>query len=537
MLTRLFLILVLLTLVITSPAVHANDRLITVYAESGRYSLEIPSDWVVADVPAAIQPHPQFTGESFVVADSESAIQSWVDGQTIGQIIFVDVNPVAHLRLWGEPIEDKTDEELLQRRIGFGESTDAEVFAINGQPAARQQYTRHGFTFAGAEQSGVTIVMAGGLFYTMAYTGPDLAALEAIADTLTVYDPAADSITRRPMFAPSSGIVQLPAEPGWLLMDWYWFTSPFQNSQMFTPTSTTTSHYYLMLADAQAETLDLLFRWASRPGGDEVDLPGFFVMIGVHPYDSLFGTADVTVSDDDRQTVFDRILVDLGATAADEAEDVPRQIDYQGMPAFVADLERVFNTDDNQGRLIVIDTGSNFYAVTFAASNDRWQDGGLELAQSLEAGMVVTPPTGDIMIGLQVGQQAPDFTLTLLDERVVSLSDYRGKIVVLNFWATWCQPCTEKMPYFQEVTESRDDAVILAVDFAEPHETVAAFAEENGLTFPIALDTDGAVNRLYNIRAYPTTYILDTEGIIHSIPFAEGQVNAATINRWIDRVE
>ncbi len=118
----------------------------------------------------------------------------------------------------------------------------------------------------------------------------------------------------------------------------------------------------------------------------------------------------------------------------------------------------------------------------------------------------------------QVGFLAPDFTLTTLAGDTVTLSELRGKRVVLNFWATWCPPCRAELPHFQAAYEaSSDDVAILAVDERESPEHVAAFAKELGLTFPIPLDTDGRVGVEYRVRAYPTTFFIDPDGVIQRV--------------------
>lgn len=109
---------------------------------------------------------------------------------------------------------------------------------------------------------------------------------------------------------------------------------------------------------------------------------------------------------------------------------------------------------------------------------------------------------------------AADFTLKNLEGEEVSLSDYRGKYVFLNFWATWCVYCDLEMPDFQEFYEANEDLVILAVNYKEDLKTVKDYIEDGGYTFPVVLDTDGAINEMYYVTAYPTTFFIDKEGIL-----------------------
>jgi len=124
--------------------------------------------------------------------------------------------------------------------------------------------------------------------------------------------------------------------------------------------------------------------------------------------------------------------------------------------------------------------------------------------------------------GIGRGQAAPDFELADLDGNTVRLSDYRGSKVIVNFWASWCPPCRAEMPHMQKFHEryAKDGVVILGVNLTSLEKgasAASAFAQKNGLTFPIVLDTDGSVLRQYNVTAYPTTYVLDERGITEEI--------------------
>ena len=114
---------------------------------------------------------------------------------------------------------------------------------------------------------------------------------------------------------------------------------------------------------------------------------------------------------------------------------------------------------------------------------------------------------------------ALDFKLIDLNGKEVSLSDFKGKKVFLNFWASWCDPCKSEMPDIEKLyTETKDsDLVILAVNLGEDKATVKAFSDTNKYDFKILLDTDQSVGRQYSISAIPTSYFIDKEGNIISI--------------------
>lgn len=112
--------------------------------------------------------------------------------------------------------------------------------------------------------------------------------------------------------------------------------------------------------------------------------------------------------------------------------------------------------------------------------------------------------------------EAPDFTLKNLEGSEVSLKDFEGKVVFLNFWASWCGPCREEMPSMERLWQrfKEEDFVILAVDLRESRDEVVSFMNEYGLTFPVLLDSKGEVGSMFGVRAIPTTYLLDSEGKI-----------------------
>jgi len=118
-------------------------------------------------------------------------------------------------------------------------------------------------------------------------------------------------------------------------------------------------------------------------------------------------------------------------------------------------------------------------------------------------------------IKAEVGYSAPDFQLTDLNGRQVRLSDFRGKPVVLNFWATWCPPCRQELPIFQDLHARRGDAfVLLAISEGENREDVLAFVQRYGYTFRVLLDPQLSVGRTYGARAIPMTMVIDPDGVI-----------------------
>ncbi|NBI06256.1 TlpA family protein disulfide reductase [Senegalia massiliensis] len=123
---------------------------------------------------------------------------------------------------------------------------------------------------------------------------------------------------------------------------------------------------------------------------------------------------------------------------------------------------------------------------------------------------------------LERGKPAPDFTLQTLSGEKASLSDYKGKIVLINFWATWCTYCDEEMPDLEKLynDNKNDDFVVLAVDVGEEESLVRDYIEEGGYTFPVLLDSNMKVSRNnYYVSAFPTSYFIDKNGnLIGAVP-------------------
>lgn len=151
-------------------------------------------------------------------------------------------------------------------------------------------------------------------------------------------------------------------------------------------------------------------------------------------------------------------------------------------------------------------------------------------SQAVTSGGVTGGDAATLAPAPVAGHPAPNFELKTLKGETLKLSDFQGKPVVVNFWATWCGPCRAEFPDFQEASvENADDLVIIGVNStaSDQVEWVEDFVAEMGATFPIVLDEEGQVSETYQIRGLPTTIFVDRDGIVNEV--FTGPVNKAYI--------
>jgi thiol-disulfide isomerase/thioredoxin len=134
-----------------------------------------------------------------------------------------------------------------------------------------------------------------------------------------------------------------------------------------------------------------------------------------------------------------------------------------------------------------------------------------------DAGVIRAQIEADGAAG-RIGANAPDFEWTGTDGQTLRLSSYRGKVVVVNFWATWCPPCREELPALQRVAASEPDVIVLEVDLMEPGDKARSFLDSLGLDrLQPVLDSDGATTRRYGVLSLPSTFFVDPDGVIRHL--------------------
>ncbi|NDJ85429.1 MAG: TlpA family protein disulfide reductase [Chloroflexi bacterium] len=500
--------------------VTAQETII-IQPESGRYNLEIPANWrYTTDEVRGLRG--TFFGEVLAIADSDQAMRSLQANNPTaaisGQTLIANIFPKAQAEI-GQSTDDP---QVIFTNILQEDAETAEFFEVNGMPAVRVD-SYPGPPYEGAPFAGLTMILQEELIYYLVYSAPDaeqLDQLAAIASTLTLntvdesllVNPDAIGVGRSPFQTQN---LELPLAPGWMVAA----SGPpgFSDYEIF------------MVLPEPADTLDYLLGSAT---GDA--LPGLFIQVESRTYTSLYGTADYEPTPDERATRLGEALANTGA----EPKIGTQELTLAGVPALRLEMTQVFG-GDNAGVIVLVDDGQVMYTLTIVGPQARWESEYLPFvnawldALTLQSAAVAGE---DVAVGLQVGQQAPDFSTTLVDGSVVSLSDFRGQTVLLNFWATWCPPCRVEMPEFQAAFAEQGgiegDFVVLAVNLMEDPDTITPFLQEFDLTFPVALDLDGTINSQFAVQGYPTSYVIGPEGVIRVVHV--GPASGQQIAEWIE---
>jgi len=145
-------------------------------------------------------------------------------------------------------------------------------------------------------------------------------------------------------------------------------------------------------------------------------------------------------------------------------------------------------------------------------------------------------PDFEPLEGLGIGDLAPDFEISTLEGDTLRLSDLRGQIVILNFWATWCLPCQKEMPLLVDTyTQHGDKGVtVFAVNIGEEAGVVRDFTEDFGMTFPVGLDADETVMQGYRLFGLPTTFFINRQGVIDYV--VAGALRKSDYQRLVDTI-
>jgi peroxiredoxin len=152
--------------------------------------------------------------------------------------------------------------------------------------------------------------------------------------------------------------------------------------------------------------------------------------------------------------------------------------------------------------------------------------------------LVVAAPAGALELKPWTGGATPTLELADLEGKTHRLADYRGRAVLVNFWATWCEPCRAEMPSFERLRASMEAqrVTVLAVNLAEPESRIRKFLEATPVRYPILLDRDGTTARAWQARVLPATYVIGPDGKIRYRHLGELDWSSAEVKEMLLKV-
>ncbi len=134
-----------------------------------------------------------------------------------------------------------------------------------------------------------------------------------------------------------------------------------------------------------------------------------------------------------------------------------------------------------------------------------------------------------------VGQAAPEFQLSNLKGSTGKLSDYKGHPVLINFWASWCDPCKAEMPLLEQYSQKYSPGlVVIGVNYEEGKVVAQQFIDKTGVSFPILLDTEGKTAELYEVRGFPTSFFIDAGGVLRAEHI--GQLDQGLLVQYLNTI-
>jgi peroxiredoxin len=164
------------------------------------------------------------------------------------------------------------------------------------------------------------------------------------------------------------------------------------------------------------------------------------------------------------------------------------------------------------------------------------------MTQSIRYSLMLTPLLALVVASCTetANKPAPDLSLKTLDSQVIKLSDLKGNVVVLDFWATWCPPCRESLPNLAKLSADASLASrglkVIAVNAREPPEKAKAYVDDNHLPLTVALDLDGSAEETYKVDGFPTTIVIGRDGTIqHTIVGFGGKETEDELNAAIEK--
>jgi thiol-disulfide isomerase/thioredoxin len=479
---RRWTILLILLGLATIPAYSSaqTDARTQVRTPSGRLSLEMPDIWVARPLPEEEEIE-GLDSESIVLGTSHNVIDQYLNSEPFdGTVIFLSAYPynVYEPGVLGDVIDMMVDVTVFDEE-------EIQAVHVGDYPGAE-------FYFSEADEFFVSEMLfdTGELSYRTITYSTRMDEYELVREVINTAEfNVMDSDT---LLAPDQATRRITSEDGRLAFE-------IPSSWLFWIEGDTS----LTFASSGNAYADLSYSFQPSRNDELVFLMQRLVYSGLRPGELTDGVPDLAV-------IADRVREENGGLRKN-ATLTPT--DFDGLPM----LNASWLIPGTDGSVLthtrLLDAGDAVYLIQ-AQYNPAVQ----ATVDAILTGMQYNAPAALPVpgeVGLEVGQLAPDFTLETLTGGDSSLADFRGEVVLVNMWATWCGPCHREAPAMQGFYEDYDGAFeILAVNVGETNLDANRFVRDYGLTFLVVMDFNFVVAELYELNAYPTTYVIGRDGVI-----------------------
>lgn len=459
----------------------------TIATPSGRMQLSIPDQWVYREFPEEEEIR-GLDSESLALGTSFNAIDDYLAGQYFdGTVMFFSAYPyhVFLEEVLGNPVAMLGDVSVFD----LSEIT-RETYA--GFPSSEFYYSEPGNFWAREVLFDTGEMAYRATVYSTHFE--DEATIMEVFNSLAPQSPSLEQVLD--LTQPQRKIVSEDGRLGFNIpVSWFYWNE---------------GHTSLSFASSGAAYEHIAYGYDPQENPEVVVLAQRIVTSALRPEEVVNGHADLSV---------------LAARLRDENGGLAKNAEltvgeWQGIPSLDATWLVQGESTTTLTHTRLVDMGDSVYIVQAqyaSKGNAKLQP----MVDAIFAGMSYQPfdePLDPSTEGLKIGQTAPDFTLNNLADEPVNLSDYRGQVVLMNMWATWCGPCHREAPDMQVLYEQyKGRFEILAVNIAETRGEAQGFVNQYDLTFPVVLDTASRVANLYELEAYPTTYVLSREGVVIDI--------------------
>ena len=323
---------------------------------------------------------------------------------------------------------------------------------------------------------------------------------------------------------------------------------------IFILTSDTTPPVIQQVSISDTAESSVIITWQTdEPATSQVTISDSEVHISTEPEETLATNHSATLTDLKPNTRYQFILIsrDKGGNEASLEIELTTPLQPYANPPIISEV-KVFNITDSSATITwqtdmpatsQVEYGTtNAYGSTTPPDNELTTShsialtglkpsttyyfemksqgaSGNEAASEAQTFITLSSAAAAIETGVEAGKRAPDFTLLTLDSKVLTLSQFRGKTVMVNFWQASCSACREEMPYLQAIYQEwqRGKLEILAVSVGDRAAFVQSFVDREELTLPVLLDAAEAVSDVYQIPRFPTTFFINADGIIKVI--------------------